>query len=451
MSQLTVSDESESKLRICIERLLGGRITAMSRQVRWRPSWFVDVSCNGETLKVYVRGDRESDVVPFPELKREADVIRVLDEQGVPVPKIYGMCSDPVAIIMEACPGSRDVSTAGSMAEQRRVARQYIDAMVAMHKLPLKPFADIGIHVPEGAEAIALAGLQAYLPLYEKNKAAPEPLIEFAIRWLRNNVPQHRTQASFIAFDAGQFLVDEGKITALYDFEFSMIGDAMTDLATMAMRHSYEPTGDTMSALCEYYADVSGEPIDVSVIRYHHALFATVACMQFAGVVKNPKAGDPHDVYLEWDLALRRTLLNALGKNMGVTFAQPAALGKPQPQQSALQTMLGDMVSAIPVHDEQQQAAQASAIRLAEYARKLDQYGSQLDLLAMMDASQFVGNCSHIHELEKKLEEYVKVASPDQGTALLQYFSTQLDRRIQVFSDIGIGRSAIHIHADILD
>lgn len=451
MSQLTISDETEAKLRACIEATLGGKVTAMSRQVRWRPSWFVDVECNGELLKVYVRGDRESDVVPFPELKREADILRVLGEQGIPAPKIYGMCADPVAIIMEACPGTRDVSSAGSAAEQAAVARQYIDAMAAMHKLPMQPFKDIGLDIPEGAEAIALAGLNAYLPLYQKNKVAPEPLIEFAIRWLRNHVPQHRTRPSFIAFDAGQFLVDQGRVTTLYDFEFAMVGDAMTDLATMAMRNSYEPTGDSISALCDYYAKVTGETLDIAVIRYHHALFATVACMQFAGAVHNPQAGDPHDVYLEWDLALRRTLLNALGKNMSVAFAQPAPLTQPQPRQAALQTMLADMIAAIPALDEQQQAARTAAARLAEYTAKLDQYGAQLDQLAIRDARQFIGECSSVGDMEQKLEAYVLNAGSDQDAALLQYFSTQLDRRIQVCADIGLGRSAIHIHADILD
>src|SRR5690606_13349382 len=121
--------------------------------------------------------------------------------------------------------------------------------------------------------------------LYNRHKKKPEPLIEFAVRWLRSNIPAHRTKPSFIAFDAGQFLFENGKLTCLYDFEFAMVGDALTDLATMSMRQSVEHMGDDIGPLCQYYAEVTGEPLDIKVMRYHHALFATVACMQFVGSI----------------------------------------------------------------------------------------------------------------------------------------------------------------------
>ena len=208
MYQTEITTQDEERLAARIEALVGGVVVSMSRQVRWRPSWFVDVEKDGDIVKIYARGDRNSDVVPFPDLRREADVLAVLGQHGIPAPHIYGMCEDPVTIIMECAPGTRDVVEAKDDEERRSVARQYIESLVAMHQLPLQPFVDIGVHEPEGAEEIALAGLKAYWPLYEKHKAAPDPLVEFAIRWLRRNYPRHRSTASFIAFDAGQFLFD---------------------------------------------------------------------------------------------------------------------------------------------------------------------------------------------------------------------------------------------------
>ena len=112
-----------------------------------------------------------------------------------------------------------------------------------MHRVPIEPFVAVGVKRPNNALEIALAGLEAYWPLYQKNKSCPQPLLEFAVRWLRGNIPPHREQASFIQFDSGQFLFEGGRLTALYDFEFAMIGDPMTDLATMRMRDSYESLG----------------------------------------------------------------------------------------------------------------------------------------------------------------------------------------------------------------
>ena len=363
MADLKVTAEDEVNLKARIEELTGGCVLAMTRQVRWRPSWFVDVKLDEDILKLYVRGDRQSDVVPFPELKREADIIRVLGEQGIPVPKIYGMCDDPVAIVMEASPGTRDVSQAANDAERRSVARQYIEAMVKMHNLPMEPFAAIGLKVPRGATEVALAGLEAYLPLYEKHKAQPEPFIEFAMKWLRNNIPERRSTPGFIAFDAGQFLFDEGKVTALYDFEFSMIGDPMADIATMAMRHSHEPMGEEIEALCAYYGELSGEPVDRQAIRYHHALFATVACMQFVGVIANPKPGDPHDVYLEWTLALRKSLVNVMAENIGVSVSPPLPLGAPEDNRASLYKMLADMTQRISPENELSEAGRDTLAR----------------------------------------------------------------------------------------
>jgi hypothetical protein len=363
------------------------------------------------------------------------------------------MCSVPVAIIIEAVPGTRNVAEASSDAQRRAVARQYIEALVRMHQLPLSVFAAIGLDIPEGAEAIALAGVNAYLPLYLKNKAAPEPFIEFSLRWLRHHVPVHRTRAGFMAFDAGQFLFEQGRITALYDFEFAMVGDPLTDLATMAMRDSYEPTGDNMGALCEYYAELSGEPLDIAVVRYHHAVFATVACMQFAGAVKNPKAGDPHDVYMEWDLALRKTLLNALGKNLQVELPAPAPVAVPAlpaAEQGALLTILTDLVAQLSGTSAQQMAEQRAVARMAEYLQRYLACQPELERLARLEAEPFVGSQPSLAAMEAALEMFVQQSGPEHEVELLGYFARQLQRRIQVFGDISMGQSASHIQDDIL-
>ena len=163
-------DPVEAKLRTFVEGLLGGKITAMHRLLRWRPAWNLELQRDGETLHLHIRGERGGDVSPFPELKREADILTLLGEQGVPVPRIYGLCEDPQAIVMELVPGSRDVSNAKDDAERQQVSRQWVEAMARMHQLPLQAFVEQGIELPHSAEDIKLAGLRAYYPLYARNK-----------------------------------------------------------------------------------------------------------------------------------------------------------------------------------------------------------------------------------------------------------------------------------------
>src|SRR5690606_35169455 len=322
--QESAAATSESKLKAFVEQLTNGRVTSMQRLVRWRPAWNLEVDSNGHTLRLHLRGERGGDVSPFPDLRREADILTLLGQHGIPVPRIHGFCEDPPAIVMELVRGTRDLSAARSDEERRDLARQYVRAMAAMHQLPVEPFVAQGIDRPQGAEAISLAGLEAYYPLYERNKTRPQPLVEFALGWLRRNVPMHRTEARFVQYDSGQYLFENGQLNALYDFEFAMIGDPLADLASARMGDNYEPLGDTFSDLYRYYQDVTGERPEPDVVRFHTALFSTVSAMQFSCTVATPQPGDPHDTYTEFDIALRRVVVHALAEAMGVPLETPA-------------------------------------------------------------------------------------------------------------------------------
>lgn len=432
----------EQKLRAFVEQVTGGKIVAMERQIRWRPAWFLDVEKDGEILPIHLRGDRQSDILPFPELRREADILEVLGEHGIPVPKIYGVCNDPPTIVMAAMPGSRDVSTAASDTERRAVARQYIEAMIAIHRVPVEAFVARGIRPAVTPDEISLAGLEAYFPLYAKNKKKPEPLLEFSVKWLRNNVPAWRTKATFIQFDAGQFLFEQGKLTTLYDFEFSMIGDPLTDLASMRMRHPYEPTGASMSELCQYYAELNGEPLDEAVVNFQTALFSTVSSMQIAGAMVEPQPGDPHDVYLEWDLALRKAVVQALAACMGITLKPiPDPLPKPGPNATLLH-MLKDTLSRIQTPDGIDQARKTSGLNLVECLLRADGVGAELERQALDEAQSILGKrCPDSASLDAEMEAFVKTAGPEHNERLLRFFAAQVNRRVQLFGPTGIGRS----------
>jgi len=92
-------------------------------------------------------------------------------------------------------------------------------------------------------------------------------------------------------------------MTKLYDFEFSMIGDPMVDIATMGMRDSFEPLGAPLPELIRYYEEATGEPVDHDAVLFHVLQFSLLGTMQFAGTVGTPKPGDPHSVYLMFDPA----------------------------------------------------------------------------------------------------------------------------------------------------
>jgi aminoglycoside phosphotransferase (APT) family kinase protein len=435
-----------ARLRAFVEEVTGGRIVRIERQVRWRPAWFADVERGGEILKLHLRGDRAGDVAIFPDLKREADIMSILHDHGIPVPRIHGYCQDPPCIVMDALPGTRDVFAGTDEAQRAAIGREYMSAVAAMHKLPLAPFVEqAGVHLPQGAEEIALVGLHAYLPHYRRTKRRPEPLLEFVIQWLQRNVLKHRTRASYIQFDSGQFHVEDGRMTGLYDFEFSMIGDPMTDLATMGMRNSIEPLGRPFAELCRYYEEAAGEPLDHEAFRFHNLVFATLGTMQFTGTVADPNPGDPHSVYLEWDLSLRRTILLALAELTGAALPEPGVEAG-SGNFPALIKALEDTISTINTAEAIDQSRKTQALELLEWLRHEDRMGGAARRQDVADIAAYLGRgFDSIGAAEEALEARVLEAGPEEDAGLFQLLATLEQRRMAVFGPTSIGHSARNV------
>lgn len=446
MAAARYDEADEAVLKAFVENATGGRITRFERQVRWRPAWFVDVEKDGRALELHLRGDRGGDVAIFPDLKREADVISVLSEHGVAVPRIHGYCESPPAILMDALPGSRDMAEASDDAARRAIVREYMTQVAAMHRTPLAPFVAKGLRVPEGPDEIALAGLHAYWPLYQRTKSRPEPMLEFVLGWIRRNTPKHRTRAAFIQFDSGQFLHKGGRLSGLYDFEFAMVGDPLVDIATMRMRDSYEPVGVELREAIGFYEEASGEPVDDRVVEFHTLQFSTLATMQFAGTVGALRPGDPHAVYLEFDLALRQVVLLAMSALAGWTIAP-----EPPPQErtgdnAVLLAKLSDTLGRIGAASSIDESQKDAAAQLIEWLMRSDAVGAEMQARDLADVAALLGRPFHEwREAEAALEDYVRAAAPEEDERLFQLFGRIEARRMHLYRKTRIGGSADHV------
>jgi aminoglycoside phosphotransferase (APT) family kinase protein len=427
---LTEIDDDEGRLRGFLELLTGGQVVSLTRQVRWRPAWFADVRRGDELLHLHVRGDRRSDVLPFPSLQREADILSVLAAGGIPVPHVHGMCPDPPAIVMDAVPGVRDVMRLP--AEQARsVAEEYVELLAKMHRLDVGDFAAIGLHVPTTREEIGLGMLDAYRPLYERTKAGPEPLIEFAIDWAERNVPRHRTMPSFVHFDAGQFLHENGRITALYDFETCLVGDPMMDLAALRMRDPAEPVGADLTYLFRHYARVSGNDVDLEAVRFHTVVFALVGVMALAGTMLDPLPGSPHLEYLWWDLMQRRTLVWALAECAGVQVDRPDPPVAATTQLTPMLRMVEDTVAQLTAPDRQTRYQQRSLTLLIQCVLAADSTRQALDAETTAEISAVLGQpLADLRSAEQALEDVIATGAIADEPALIQALARQVERQV---------------------
>lgn len=433
MTSAEPTDQTEEeRASAFVEELTGGKVVKLKRLARWRPAWFVDVERDGELLHLHLhlRGDRRSDVLPFPSLQREADILRVLEDGGIPVPHVHGMCPDPEVIVMDAVPGRRDV-TRLDVDRQRKIAQEHMVLLAEMHRLDIAPFVAVGLDEPTTPEEIGLGMLDAYMPLYHRTKAGPEPLIEFAIAWARRNVPQHRTRPSFVHWDAGQFLHDGQRVTTLYDFETCLIGDPMMDLAALRLRNPAEPLGADLPHLFRHYQAVSGQPVDLEVLRFHTVVFALVGVMALAGPMVAPQDGSPHLEYLWWDLMQRRALVWALAECLGVNVERPepptSAPTRDAPMLRMLEDQLAQLVSA-PGHEGYQQQAVAL---LARCLTRADAVGAELDAQTASEFAAVLGQpVAGMDEANRLLEAFVLDAGPEADADLVRCFTRQVERLV---------------------
>ncbi len=91
----STKDSTEKVIR-WLETNIGGELTRIEAQARWRPVWFAEIERDGETLSLCVRGDRIDARHGFP-LEHEMKLQQALHNAEIPVARVWGWCDDPRA------------------------------------------------------------------------------------------------------------------------------------------------------------------------------------------------------------------------------------------------------------------------------------------------------------------------------------------------------------------
>ena len=356
-----------------VERLVGGRVVHAERQARWRPAWYLDVETDAGLVPIYFRGDRGLGQGGVYGLEHEAAVLQVLEAHGIPVPHVYGFCDDPRGIVMQRSPGRANLATADDDAQRAAVLDHYIEILLEMHRIDPAAFEAVGLHMPKGSAELGLADLPLWEKSFRQQKSRPEPLVEFALGWLKRRVPTHRTRANFVAGDSGQFLFEGDRVTAVLDLELAFLGDPLADLAGMRSRDISEPLGD-LSRGFRRYAELSGEPIDLPVLHYHSVRFALNTPLAVAPLCAHPPPGLNFAQYLGWNLVYGRLPIEVIAEVEGVELSPPelpeAEGSEYAPAHSALVAMLEQGAASSYEVD--------TALRVAQYLREVDRRGPSL-------------------------------------------------------------------------
>ncbi len=413
-------DEDFEQVTRWVDEHVGGKVVDLRRQARWRPVWLVDVERDGETLELMVRGDRRDSAPLFP-LEHEMLFQQLLEEQGIPVPHVYGWCDTPRAFVTERVAGENNFDH-DTDAQRDAVMDEYLQVLARMHALDVEPFARAGIARAATPSDSGKLGMAVYERGYRQTKQRPDPLLEFSLAWIaRNPVDTHGREAA-VVWDSGQFHQKDGHLVAVLDVELGHIGDPMMDLAGFRMRDTVLGFGD-MNKLYDRYAELTGEPVDLAAIQHHHFAFTLTNQLVFHTALAAPVAESDYMTNMQWASETNLFAIEALAELMGIelgTVDLPDARVSPV---AVAHEHLVRSLRRLDLADEFDRHQVRIAFRLARHLQRYDEIGDVLTDADLDDLGELLGRRPATwQEGDAALEQYVLADDGKHDEELVQLF-----------------------------
>jgi aminoglycoside phosphotransferase (APT) family kinase protein len=222
---------------IALERMGGGAI---------QENWYLDVRLEGGPRAgehaLVLRTTALAGVPVSLDRVQEYRVIEVAHEAGVLAPEPLGLCEDPGVIgrpfyLMRRLPGR----AAGHQLTRDPEVEAWGDTVLLelgrqlarLHRVtPPEPRLDF-LEVPDDPVAARIALLRDHLD----RLGAHEPTLELGLRWLELNRPEPLGVVLCHGdYRTGNYLVHEGRLTAILDWEFACWSDPLEDLGWLCAR-----------------------------------------------------------------------------------------------------------------------------------------------------------------------------------------------------------------------
>jgi aminoglycoside phosphotransferase (APT) family kinase protein len=211
--------------------------------------------------------------------------LRALAQSGVPVPGVYWYSDEADALgapffVCDLVPGeapipwTRDGGPAFDDATRAQLGRQFAAALAALHNFEWRDTPVAGIDGETDPGATARAQLDLWQGLLRQWTQHLVPMLEWAAMWLRENAPvAPRISIVHGDFRIGNFLVADGRITAILDWELVRLGDPIEDLGWICLqawrgRSPYMCHLLSRDELSERYAALTGIEPSIAALRY---------------------------------------------------------------------------------------------------------------------------------------------------------------------------------------
>lgn len=209
------------------------------------------------------------------------DALKALEGGRVPVPRAFWWSDDATILgapffVSEKMPGIATVPWGegkGFEEEYRKnIGGQFVSALAALHATDLT---GSGFGTGVTVENAALQQLEFWQWAGEGWALKPYPMLHKALRWLRRNLPV-APRVSLIHGDyrLGNFLEQDGRITAILDWELVHAGDPHEDLGWAFLPQYAMGSGlvcrlATREAFIAQYERESGIRVNEASLRFY--------------------------------------------------------------------------------------------------------------------------------------------------------------------------------------
>lgn len=416
----------ERELRVWVEQAMKGTVVDWSQISGGNrcQSWAIRLSGSKGPAAVYLRYQppRPPSAEPYT-VWRESQIYKALSDTDVTAPRLLAVHPHHQAIITELKPGRADFRSLADDGARAVIAREFIEAIARLHMTPFPPGVLRDLRGSERIADCVRVELDTWYAMYAETGSS-DPLIEFAMEWLHDNLPDPNEAPVLVHGDAGpgNFLFDEGHLTALIDWELAHPGDPMEDIAWFSMRSVMEPVPDFIGNV-RHYEKVTGKPVDLSRILYHRVFVsARVVIIRHRNVT-----GLPGNSIVSKSLN-RRLLVDALGEASGVALVAPQPLVAEDTLQTAfydgvLDALRDDIAGA--TDDANIIAAAKNNAKVVKFLREVDRLGA---LVAQSERSGLAAILGHpVTRLKDGREELLQV---------MRERAIPFDRLLQFFADI---------------
>ena len=261
-------------------------------------NWQIDVDITGGPQAGkhtwVLRPDAPATVAASLPREREHAIIAFAHAHGLRAPKPLFLCNDAAILgkpffIMEKLPGvAAGHKVVRLPLDRGALARELAQAAARIHAIPSAKALNALPFLKTYHARDVIQACRNYLDTLDE----PHPVLEWGLRWCERRAPAEE-ETTFVHrdFRTGNYLVHEGRLTGILDWEFAGIGNPLEDIGWICakcwcFRHEHHIVGgvaDLDDFVLEYEA-ASGREVPPEALRFWqvmaHIRWAVIALQQ---------------------------------------------------------------------------------------------------------------------------------------------------------------------------